>query len=99
MLVDLTASTSQNSASHLQSQIPQIQQSYADLSATISSTANELSSIVVNQNLPLQEKGGRVGKDRLTTTMMEFEMERSEHTLQSTSLPQRSVFHRPSLPS
>lgn len=62
----LTASlqaTLHNSASQIQSQIPQIQQSYTDLSAALSSTANELRSIIVNQELPLQEKVSRVGKE------------------------------------
>ena len=62
----LTASlqtTLQNSASQIQSQIPQIQQSYADLSAALSSTANELSCIITNHELPLQEKVSRIGKE------------------------------------
>ena len=62
----LTASlqtTLHNSASQIQSQIPQIQQSYADLSAALSSTANEITSIVVHQDLPLQEKVGRISEE------------------------------------
>ncbi|KAH9478236.1 hypothetical protein JR316_0008689 [Psilocybe cubensis] len=54
----------QNSASQLQSQLPsQIQQSYADLSAALTSTVNELTTIITTKDLPLQEKVARVGKE------------------------------------
>jgi DNA anti-recombination protein RmuC len=53
----------QSSASQIQSQIPQIHQSYADLSAALSSTANELTSIITNQDLAFQEKVGRFGRE------------------------------------
>jgi DNA anti-recombination protein RmuC len=53
----------QSSASQIQSQIPQIHQSYTDLSAALSSAANELGSIITNQELPLQERLGRVGTE------------------------------------
>ena len=62
----LTASlqtTLQNSASQIQSQIPQIHQSYTDLSAALSSAASELRGIITNQELPLQERLGRVGTE------------------------------------
>jgi hypothetical protein len=64
--VSLTASLQtslQNSASQLQSQIPQIHQSYIDLSAALSSAASELSSIVTNQDLAIQEKVSRLGRE------------------------------------
>ena len=53
----------QSSASQIQSQIPQIHQSYTDLSAALSSTSGELRSIMTNQDLPLQEKIGSVGTE------------------------------------
>lgn len=53
----------QSSASQIQSQIPQIHQSYTDLSAALSSAAGELRSIITNQELPLQERLGRVGTE------------------------------------
>jgi len=54
----------QNSASsQIQMQMPQIHQSYADLSAALSSAASELRGIITNQELPLQEKLGRVGTE------------------------------------
>lgn len=43
--------------------MPQIHQSYADLNAALSSTATELGSIITNQDLPLQERLGRVSKE------------------------------------
>ena len=55
--------TLQNSASQIQSQTSQIHQSYADLSAALSSTVNELSSIITDQDLAFQEKVGRVGRE------------------------------------
>lgn len=61
-LPDSLQTTFQNSASQIQSQIPQIQQSYTDLSAALSSTANELTSII-KKDLPLPEKVGRVGRE------------------------------------
>ena len=60
---DSLQTTLQSSASQIQSQIPQIHQSYADLSAALSSTASELGSIITNQDLPLQERLGRVSKE------------------------------------
>ena len=53
----------QSSASQIQSQLPQLHQSYTDLSAALSSAANELASIMTNQDLPLQERIGRVGTE------------------------------------
>jgi len=53
----------QSSASQIQSQIPQIHQSYTELSAALSSAASELGSIITNQELPLQERLGRVGTE------------------------------------
>lgn len=60
---DSLQTTFQSSASQIQSQIPQIHQSYVDLSAALSSTASELGSIITNQDLPLQERLGRVGTE------------------------------------
>ena len=60
---DSLQTTLESSASQIQSQIPQIHQSYADLSAALSSTASELGSIITNQELPLQERLGRVSKE------------------------------------
>ncbi|KAF8190887.1 lipid droplet-associated perilipin protein [Pholiota molesta] len=55
--------TLQSSAAQVQSQVPQIQQSYADLTGAISSTVNELSSIITTKDLPLQDKVTRVSKE------------------------------------
>ena len=60
---DSLQTTLQSSTSQIQSQIPQIHQSYTDLSAALSSTATELRSIITNQDLPLQERLGRVSKE------------------------------------
>jgi hypothetical protein len=60
---DSLQTTLQSSASQIQSQMPQIHQSYADLNAALSSTATELGSIITNQDLPLQERLGRVSKE------------------------------------
>ena len=62
-LTDSLQATLQSSTSQIQSQIPQIHQSYTDLYAALSSTASELGGILTNQDLPLQERLGRVGKE------------------------------------
>ncbi len=49
-----------DSASHIQSQI---QQSYSDFSAALSTTVHELTGIVKQKDLPIQEKASRVGKE------------------------------------
>jgi len=62
-------SSVQGSASHIQSQIPQIQHAYADLAAALSCTVHELTGIVTQKDLPLNEKVSRVSKevgDRVT---------------------------------
>ncbi len=55
--------TLHSSAAHIQSQIPQIQQSYADLTAAISATVGELSAIITTKDLPVQDKVTRVSKE------------------------------------
>ncbi|KIM45516.1 hypothetical protein M413DRAFT_8690 [Hebeloma cylindrosporum] len=52
-----------DSAAQIQSQIPQIQQSYADLTGALSSTVNELTTIVTTKNMSLQDKVTRVSKE------------------------------------
>lgn len=59
----------QNSAAQMQSHIPQLQQSYTDVTAALSSTANDLSTIVTAKDISYQEKATRLGKevqDRVT---------------------------------
>lgn len=55
--------TLHSSAAHIQSQIPQIQQSYTDLTAAISATVSELSAIITTKDLPVQDKVTRVSKE------------------------------------
>jgi len=53
----------------MQSHIPQLQQSYADLTAALSSTVSDLSTIVTTKDISLQEKATRLSKevqDRVT---------------------------------
>jgi len=52
-----------DSASHIQSQIAQIQQSYSDFSDALSTTVRELTGIVKQKDLPMQEKASRVSKE------------------------------------
>ncbi|KAF8219643.1 hypothetical protein L208DRAFT_1448686 [Tricholoma matsutake] len=73
MLVELQklqASTSaisaslQSQASQLQTQIPpQVQQTYAELSSSLSSAVTDFRAILTTKDLPLQEKVGRVGHE------------------------------------
>ncbi|KAF9051961.1 lipid droplet-associated perilipin protein, partial [Panaeolus papilionaceus] len=54
----------QKSTSQIQSQIPeQIQQSYADVTAALSSAAQELAAILKTKDMPLQEKVTRVSSE------------------------------------
>lgn len=53
----------QDSATHIQSQIPQIQQAFADLTTSLSSTVQDLSAIVTQKDIPLNEKVSRVSKE------------------------------------
>lgn len=50
----------QGSASH---KVAQIQQAFASLSGALSTTAQELSSIITQKDLPVQEKMSRVAKE------------------------------------
>ena len=59
--VSFKDSLQSSASSQFQSQMPQIHQSYADLSAALSSAVSELSSIMTNKEISLQEKFGRVG--------------------------------------
>ena len=59
--VSFKDSLQSSASSQFQSQMPQIHQSYTDLSAALSSAVSELSSIMTNKELPLQEKFGKVG--------------------------------------
>ena len=55
--------TLQSSASQLHAIQPQIQQTYADLATSLTSTANELANIIKQKDLPVQEKVSRVSKE------------------------------------
>jgi len=55
--------TLQNSTAQIQSQIPQIQQYYANISVALSSAANELTSIITSKDHAFNDKVGLLGKE------------------------------------
>ncbi|KAF9528398.1 lipid droplet-associated perilipin protein [Crepidotus variabilis] len=52
-----------DSAAQIQSSLPQIQQSFAELAQAVGETTHHLKDIVVQKDLPIQEKVSRVSKE------------------------------------